>query len=66
MEWVTVLKTKNAQKAEIFKISLLENQINAVIFDKKDSLYPILGDLEIKVLQKDYTLAQTIINNLNA
>lgn len=66
MEWLTVLKTKNAQEAEICKINLIQNQVNAVIFDKKDSVYPVLGNLEVKVLQKDYTLAQSIINNLNA
>ncbi len=66
MEWISVLKTKNAQEAQICKMLLIENQIDAVIFDKKDSIYPILGELDVKVLQKDLNRAISIINTLNA
>ena len=49
MEWLTVLKTKNAQEAEICKINLIQNQVNAVIFDKKDTskMRPRIGFIHL-------------------
>jgi aspartate/glutamate racemase len=65
MEWITVLKTKNTMEAEMCKMKLLENDIKAIIFDKKDSNYPVIGELEVKVMNQDLAQAKTIMNIIN-
>jgi Putative prokaryotic signal transducing protein len=65
MEWITVLKTKNTMEAEMCKMKLLENDIKAIIFDKKDSNYPVIGELEVKVMNQYLAQAKTIMNIIN-
>jgi Putative prokaryotic signal transducing protein len=66
MDWITVLKTKNTIEAEMCKAKLIENGINAIILDKKDSNYPVLGEIEVMVLAQDLKQAQSIINVVHA
>jgi Putative prokaryotic signal transducing protein len=66
MEWATILTTKNTSEAELCKAKLHDNNIKAIIFDKKDSVYPLLGQLQVKVLTADLEIAKTLMNTFNA
>jgi hypothetical protein len=61
--WVTVFKEKDRMRAELLKNELENNNIESVILDKVDHNYPILGIVEIKVLESQKTLAEQIIND---
>lgn len=61
--WVTVFKEKDRMRAELLKNELENNNIESVILDKVDHNYPILGIVEIKVLESHKTLAEQIIND---
>lgn len=61
--WVTVFKEKDRLRAEILKNELENNNIESVILDKVDHNYPVLGIVEIKVLESNRTLAEHIIND---
>jgi hypothetical protein len=61
--WVTVFKEKDRMRAELLKNELENNNIESVILDKVDHNYPILGILEIKVLESNKTLAEQLIND---
>jgi hypothetical protein len=61
--WVTVFKEKDRIRAELLKNELENNNIESVILDKVDHNYPILGIVEIKVLESQKTLAEQIIND---
>jgi hypothetical protein len=63
--WVTVFKEKDRMRAELLKNELENNNIESVILDKVDHNYPILGIVEIKVLESYKTLAKQIINDFN-
>lgn len=61
--WVTVFKEKDRMRAELLKNELENNNIESVILDKVDHNYPVLGIVEIKVLEAQKTLAEQIIND---
>ena len=61
--WVTVFKEKDRMRAELLSNELENNNIESVIMDKVDHNYPILGVVEIKVLESQKTLAEQIIND---
>lgn len=61
--WVTVFKEKDRMRAELLKNELENNSIESVIMDKVDHNYPVLGIVEIKVLESQKTLAEQIIND---
>ncbi|OYU65584.1 MAG: hypothetical protein CFE22_13075 [Cytophagaceae bacterium BCCC1] len=61
--WVTVFKEKDRMRAELLKNELENNNIETVILDKVDHNYPVLGIVEIKVLESQKTLAEQIIND---
>lgn len=63
MNWVTVFKEKNRMRAELLKNELENNSIEAVILDKVDHNYPVLGEVEIKVLVSNQALAEHIIKD---
>lgn len=63
MNWITVFKEKNRMRAELLKNELENNSIEAVILDKVDHNYPVLGVVEIKVLESNQTLAEHIIKD---
>jgi hypothetical protein len=58
--WVKIYSTSAIYKAELIKGLLLENDIQAVIVNKKDSSY-LFGELEVYVLNDDALQAQHII-----
>lgn len=61
--WVTIYKEKDRIRAELLKNELENNNIESVILDKVDHNYPVLGIVEIKVLESNQILAEHIIND---
>ena len=61
--WVTVFKEKDRMRAELLRNELENNNVESVILDKVDHNYPVLGIVEIKVLETQKTLAEQIIND---
>ncbi len=52
MNWVTILKTNSNIEAEML-VNSLENQgLEAVLINKQVSGYPIIGFVEVKVLEE--------------
>ncbi|MGY0039546.1 putative signal transducing protein [Pedobacter sp. NJ-S-72] len=61
--WVKVYTTENPVTAEIIKQGLIENDIAAVIMNKKDSSYQTFGIIEVLVNQKDFDTADAYIKS---
>ncbi|KOF03917.1 putative signal transducing protein [Roseivirga ehrenbergii] len=62
--WNTVFKTNMPHQAEIVKDVLIDNNIEAVLLNQKDSSYHF-GNLEVKVEQSNVIKALKIIGDLN-
>jgi len=60
-KWVTIFSTTNLYDAEMKKGLLIENEVEAVIMNKKDSSY-LMGEAEILVRIDDIIRAKYIIN----
>lgn len=61
--WEKILETSNELHIEIAKQILQENDIEAIILNKKDSLYQI-GDIEIYVHRDDILEAKLVLKDL--
>ncbi len=61
--WGKVYDTKQMIRAEIAREILEQNEIAAVIVNKQDSVYPILGQFEVHVPMAEFVRAQTILSN---
>lgn len=61
--WKNVYKTKERYKAEIVKDVLEDKSISAVIVNKQDSSYVILGEFEVHVPVDQIMEAIKIIND---
>ena len=59
--WVKVFTTDQVHLGEIAKELLLENQIESVLVDKRDSTYITLGEVEIYVRDLDVMKAKFIL-----
>ena len=59
-DWVKIFSTPVIYKAELMRGLLEENEINAVIVNKKDSAY-LFGDVELYVTNDDAVKAKHII-----
>lgn len=62
--WVKIFSTSESYKAEILKGLLLENNIEAIIINKKDSAY-LFGELELYVRVDNVLKAKRIITTHN-
>jgi len=60
---IKVYTTENPVTAEIIKQGLIENDIAAVIMNKKDSSYQTFGIIEVLVNQKDFDTADAYIKS---
>lgn len=60
--WQKVFDTVDMHRAEIVKDILIENEINAVVVNKKDSSYH-LGYFEVQVNQDDVLKSIKIIKD---
>lgn len=63
--WVKVYSTPRLHEAEIVKAILEDNEIPAVIFNKKDSSYLDFGEIEVYVKNTDALNAAGIINKVD-
>jgi hypothetical protein len=61
--WTKVYTTENPVTAEIIKQGLIENDIAAVIMNKKDSSYQTFGIIEVLVNKKDVDAAEAYIQS---
>ncbi|KYG83277.1 putative signal transducing protein [Roseivirga echinicomitans] len=62
--WNSVFKTSIQHQAEIVKDVLLDNNIEAVLLNQKDSSYHF-GSMEVKVEQSNVIKALKIIGDLD-
>ncbi|MCD4663650.1 MAG: DUF2007 domain-containing protein [Bacteroidales bacterium] len=62
--WAKIQSTGYSYEAEIIKGLLLENDIEAVIINKKDSVYGF-GELELYVQKNQVLKAKRILTLLN-
>ena len=58
--WICVYTTSQVHKAEIMKEFLAEENIEAVVVNKKDSMY-LFGEVELFVQPEDENLATELI-----
>ncbi|WP_040302535.1 putative signal transducing protein [Algoriphagus machipongonensis] len=61
--WIKVFESDVQIRAEIVKGVLEENQINAVVLNKKETVYHVFGTYEVLVQREDLLLATNIIQN---
>lgn len=61
--WVKVFTTKDPITAEIIKQGLIENEIAAVLMNKKDSSYQVFGLVDVMVNEKDQEAAEAYIKS---
>lgn len=61
--WIKVFETEKQIRAEIVKGVLEENEIKAVVLNKKETVYQIFGTYQVLVLKEDLLLATNIIQN---
>lgn len=60
--WTLILSTSAEPLAEMLKGMLIDNGIEAVIVNKKDSAY-LFGEVELYVQAEDAILARQLINS---
>ncbi|MDR2847670.1 MAG: DUF2007 domain-containing protein [Bacteroidales bacterium] len=63
--WICVYTTNQRYRAEIVKNLLGEENIEAVILDKKDSSYTVFGEIEVFVPPEDQNFAEELIKSAN-
>ena len=61
--WIKVYTTQDAITAEIIKQGLVENDIAAVIMNKKDSSYQNFGLVDVMVSETDLEAAEAYIKS---
>jgi len=62
-DWVLIYTTDNSNKAEITKAVLADNDINAVVMNKKDSVnLHVNGEIELYVKASDVIKGKFIIS----
>ena len=64
MNWKTVYKTENPQRAEIVKSLLEEKDLHPILLNKKDSAY-LFGLMEVQVNEVEFVTAQEIIEAID-
>ncbi len=62
--WIKIYSTGVNYKAELLKGLLIENEIEAIIINKKDSIY-LFGELELYVHIDDVIKAKHILTSQN-
>lgn len=63
--WVSVFKSKDENKIKLIQMNLENANIQSVIFNKVDHIYPFLGSAELKVSAELADKAIEIIKDLN-
>lgn len=63
--WISVFKSNDENKVRLIQLNLENANIQSVVFNKVDHLYPFLGNAEIKVPAESANMAFEIIKELN-
>jgi len=61
--WVKVFEDNMQIRAEIVKGVLIENEIQAVVLNKKDTAYQMFGSHQVLVKREDAIQATKLIQN---
>lgn len=61
--WIKVFEDGMHVRAEIVKGILIENEIQAVVLNKKETVYQIFGTYEVLVKREDAMNATKLIQN---
>jgi hypothetical protein len=61
--WVVLKSNCQAFELEMVKGLLLENRIDAVIMNKKDSSYQMFGESELMIKEEDLHKANELLNS---
>lgn len=61
--WIKVFEDSMQIRAEIVKGVLVENEIQAVVLNKKDTAYQMFGNYQVLVKRDDAIQATKIIQN---
>jgi benzoyl-CoA reductase/2-hydroxyglutaryl-CoA dehydratase subunit BcrC/BadD/HgdB len=62
--WVKIYTSPNFYRAEIIKQMLNENDVDAVLINKKDSSYNAFGVVEVWVHEENFSTAIELINQI--
>jgi len=62
--WRLLFSSNNLYEVELLRGYLIENQIESVILNKKDSLY-LIGEYELYVALENLILAKHLLNKIN-
>lgn len=60
-EWIIIYKDKDQYKVELIKNELINNDIEAVVLNKVDHNYPILGFSELRIMSVDKVRAEVLV-----
>ena len=63
-DWVIAYESKQEYLAEIARTVLSDNNIEAVVINKKDSTYNSFGDIEVYVNRDNLIRAKQILQKL--
>ncbi len=63
--WITVYTSKDRIRTELIKNELILQGINAVILDKKDGSFPMIGPVAINVPEDQSEAAKKYIDALD-
>jgi hypothetical protein len=61
--WILIFSTTDLYKAELIKGMLNENEINAVVVNKKDSSY-LFGEAEVYVMSEDVLKSRHLLKEI--
>lgn len=64
--WVVIYSSDKPWQAEIAKQVLIENGIDAVVINKKDSSYLTFGDAEVYVAVENAEKGKTLIKDIES
>ncbi|UBM60349.1 hypothetical protein LAG90_06785 [Marinilongibacter aquaticus] len=62
-DWVQVHKSADGIQTELLKTELEKYDLEIILINKKDSLYPIFGAYVLYTLKRDAEKASAIIND---
>ncbi len=64
-DWICIKECNNPIEAELLKAYLEENNVQVIIFNKRDSAYQMFGQVNVLVNQQDYDVAVALLAIIN-
>jgi len=64
--WIVIYSSNKPWQAEIAKQVLIENGIEAVVINKKDSSYLVFGDAEVYVAKENAENSRILIKDIES